>query len=254
MASITPLEDSHVPEDRDNGPSLLESLESAHESPCAARRPSGDDESGDDVFASIPRTSVFRIGDSLPPFSQGTLAAFGRSKSHSRQLDIAKRGMKVVHGEMPDHLHVDLNHQEWGNNDKLKKYFPLVNETTNRPVKKRFLNFPLCLLGLCATSNDRLIALNAWLQMKKDDQTTFNELLKQAFTFPTKLDGMLKEDVKKPIYIGILDPLQDRQESLKNSASQQVLEYATAKRKSSDLPHTVSQMNDQHVHAAKQKA
>jgi hypothetical protein len=253
MSNVTPLEGATVPEARDDSQNLLENVASVRESPPAARQASADSREDDNIFALIPRTEVLKVGASLPTFSHATLSAMDRSKKHTQQLNIVKSSMMVIHGSSPSHLHTNLRHKEWGDNSKLKKYFPLTNKRTGLPLKKSFNNFPICLLGLCATTKDRLIAINAWLNMTPPDRSAFAAVAKAAFASYSFLDSSLIEDVPKIKYTGILDSAEDRQQHVKASASHNLLATAKSQRKPREPPSTVSQMNDRHVHNAKRQ-
>lgn len=180
------------------------------------------------------------VGHKLPP-----------SAVDKKFVDV-KRDHVVYWDALPQELQ-DLNAPKWKRASFLKKSFttpPTGHQTTRQ---KSPLKFPFCLLtfGPAATCvRERLIVVNWWLNLSKDEQEAVWESVRRLFFHPTVSADLLNPvNPNDPKAVGSADKMPLRKKRLQESQSYDRVHGEKKKRKHrGDYPKTNPQLRDYAVH------
>ena len=130
-----------------------------------------------------------------------------------RKFVKVERDHTVFHSSVPPALG-DLKAPEWKKAAVLKSTFTKPATGKQRKRQQSPLRFPFCLLvfGPAATSlQERLIVINWWLNLTKEEQDAVWKKLNKYFCAPNVSAELLNQyDPKKPKAIGMADTLELR--------------------------------------------
>jgi hypothetical protein len=158
-----------------------------------------------------------------------------------------ERNHVMFHADAPAVLH-NLGAPEWKESSYLKRHFTLPPKGRQRTPQQAHYSFPTCLLvfGPAASSLcERLIIINCWLNLAKDQQKVTWKMLKTYFLRPTVSAELLNQyNPDDPKVQGILDNRMLRVKRVEGSQSHKLVHGGNKQKKWGDPAWTNSQLRD----------
>ena len=147
-------------------------------------------------------------------------------------VDVKEDTMKVFYGENDlDEFMKSIKDNFWQDSNDLRAKFKIPPGTlSTRQKKARLVDsvFPYCLVQSAQTLRERLIVINWWLNLSKDEQKAKKAFLKEKFERPGASTKWIYEyDSNNNRYTGIADSLDKRQRHADNSRSHEILHGGT---------------------------